>query len=203
VRYSDRSGRTVRNDDRDDWLDMAFTELYRVLKGDRFCICFYSWTKVDRFMHAWRSAGFRPVGHLVFVKPYASNQRYTAYHHEQAYVLAKGNPDVPSAPPADVLQWQHTGNRLHPTQKPISVLLPLLAAFAKPGDLVLDPFAGSGSTLVAAHLLQRCGVGIEVDPEHHKTATRRLELLRKRMRNGGRQPFSRRIRADAPAGGDD
>jgi adenine-specific DNA-methyltransferase len=182
VRYCDRSGRRVQNDDRDGWIDAAFAQMYRVLKDGGFCISFYGWSTIDRFMHAWRKAGFRPVGHLVFAKPYASAARFTRYHHESAYLLAKGNPALPAVPPADVIPWMYTGNCLHPTQKPVSIFTPLLAAFTTPGDVVLDPFAGSGSTLVAARIMGCRGVGIEIDPAHHRTALARLRRTRRRYR---------------------
>jgi site-specific DNA-methyltransferase (adenine-specific) len=96
------------------------------------------------------------------------------YRHEAAYLLAKGQPALPEIPPADVVDWEYTGNRLHPTQKPVSVLRPFIAAFCKPGGLVLDPFCGSGSTLVAAQGLGRDYLGIELDAGHCETAARRL-----------------------------
>ena len=95
--YRDRSDRTVLNDDRDRWLTPAFAEIYRVLKPDRFCVSFYGWSQVDRFFAAWRAAGFRPIGHLVWPKRYASAHRFLDYCHEQAYLLVKGNPAVPAA----------------------------------------------------------------------------------------------------------
>jgi hypothetical protein len=74
----------------------------------------------------------------------------------------------------DVLRWQYTENRLHPTQKPVSGLAPLIRAFSCEGDVVLDPFCGSGSTLVAAHELGRRYIGIELDADHCATAQQRL-----------------------------
>jgi adenine-specific DNA-methyltransferase len=172
--YRDRSDRTVINDDRNGWLTPAFAEIYRVLKPDRFCVSFYGWSQVDRFFAAWRAAGFRPVGHLVWPKRYVSGQRFLGYCHEQAYLLGKGNPSLPIAIIPDVLQWRYTGNRLHPTQKPVPSLKPVIEAFTEPGDIVLDPFAGSGSTLLAAKILGRRYIGIELDAEYVKTAKRRL-----------------------------
>lgn len=174
VRYRDAIGRTVANDNNPRWLKPAFAEIYRVLKPDSLMVCFYGWNAVDLFMDAWRSAGFRPVGHLVCAKRYASSRRFMAHHHEQAYVLAKGSPAVPVQPVPDVLPFPYTGNRLHPTQKPVSLLGPLVEAFTQPGELVLDPFAGSGSTLVAAWQLGRDALGIELDAIHVATARRRM-----------------------------
>jgi adenine-specific DNA-methyltransferase len=175
VRYRDRSGRTVKNDNNDEWLDEAFHEMHRVLKNGKFLVSFYSWNKVDRFMEAWRKAGLHPVGHFVFPKHYASGEHFTKYQHEQAYLLAKGYPAMPEHPPADVIPWSYTGNKLHPTQKPVGSLKPLIEAYSKAGDIVLDPFAGSGSTLVAAKEAGRRFIGIELDAEHQHTATLRLQ----------------------------
>jgi adenine-specific DNA-methyltransferase len=99
--------------------------------------------------------------------------------HEQAYLLAKGDITPPAQPIPDVIDFDYTGNRLHPTQKPVQALRPLIESFCPPGGLVLDPFCGSGSTLAAARDLGRDWVGIELSREHYQTAT-------KRLRDGGR-----------------
>jgi adenine-specific DNA-methyltransferase len=65
VRYVDRSGRSVKNDDNDAWINPAFAQMHRVLKDNSFAISFYAWNKVDRFVQAWKEAGFRMAGHMV------------------------------------------------------------------------------------------------------------------------------------------
>lgn len=172
--YRGRDGRTVANDDNARWLKPAFNQMHRVLKDGGFCVSFYGWNKVDLFMDAWKAAGFRVVGHLVFRKHYASSARFLRYEHEQAYLLAKGNVSLPARPIPDVLDFPYTGNRLHPTQKPVEALTPLIEAFTAPGALVLDPFCGSGSTLAAAQKLGRDWIGIELDASHAETAGKRL-----------------------------
>lgn len=174
TRYRDKCGRTVANDDNARWLKPAFNQMHRVLKSGGFCISFYGWNKVDLFMNAWRSAGFRVVGHVVFRKRYASSERFFQYTHEQAYLLAKGEVRRPAHPIPDVIDFDFTGNTLHPTQKPVSALLPLVECFTQAGDLVLDPFAGSGSTLEAARQLGRDWLGVELDQRNYATAYRRL-----------------------------
>lgn len=175
ARYRSRDGRTIANDDNADWLRPAFAEMYRVLTYRSFCVSFYGWHKADLFIAAWRAAGFRMVGHIVFRKRYASSVRFLRCEHETAYLLAKGDVMPPASPVPDVLDWTYTGNRLHPTQKPISVLKPLIEAFCKPGGVVLDPFCGSGSTLVAAREVGRDYIGIELDSAYHRTASARLQ----------------------------
>jgi site-specific DNA-methyltransferase (adenine-specific) len=174
VRYKDRTGRSLANDDNADWLEPAAQQMYRVLKADSLCVSFYGWTQTDRFISAWRAAGFRIVGHIVFRKRYASKARFVSSTHESAYVLAKGRPALPDHPPADVIDWVYTGNRLHPTQKPVAILKPLIEAFCPHDGLVLDPFCGSGSTLAAARAAGRDWLGMELDPAYHRIASGRL-----------------------------
>ncbi|GMO47849.1 DNA methylase [Bradyrhizobium ottawaense] len=176
-RYRSRDGQTIANDDRNGWLEPAFAEMYRVLKPGSLCLSFYGWNAADKFIGAWRKAGFRMVGHLVFTKRYASSSRFVQSRHEQAYLLAKGEPARPLEPIDDVRDWHYSGNRLHPTQKPIKVLQPLIEAFCPAGGLVLDPFCGSGSTLVAARDMGRGYLGIELDPRHAETASLRLNAM--------------------------
>jgi adenine-specific DNA-methyltransferase len=173
-RFQSRDGRTVANDDRSDWVAPAFTQMYRVLKPDRFCVSFYGWNKVDVFFAAWKAAGFAPVGHLVFTKHYASNERYVAYCHESAYLLAKGHPAKPPMALRDVLDWRYTGNERHPTEKPLMAMMLLVDAFSTPGDIVLDPFVGSGTTAVAAKKLGRRYIGIDLEPVYAAQAQERV-----------------------------
>lgn len=63
---------------------------------------------------------------------------------------------------------------LHEWAQPISEATELVARFTAPGDLILDPFAGSGTTLAAAKMLGRRGVGIELDEARCEVAARRL-----------------------------
>jgi DNA modification methylase len=174
VRYRSRDGRKVANDDNARWLKPSFAEMYRLLKPGSFALSFYGWNKADLFFDAWKSAGFKVVGHIVFHKRYASSARFLQYRHESAYLLAKGDVTPPAVLLPDVLEWAYTGNRLHPTQKPVESLLPIVRAFCKPGDLVLDPFCGSGSSLVAARDAGCRFLGIELDAGHHRTASERL-----------------------------
>ena len=174
VRYRSRDGRSMIGDDNADWLPPAFAEMHRVLRPDSFCLSFYGWHQADTFMTAWRAAGFKPVGHFVFTKTYSSKEGYTRAHHECAYLLAKGKPRKPTHAPRDLLPWRYTGNRLHPTQKPVEALRPLIHAYSDIGDIVLDPFAGSGTTAVAAQQLARSYIAIEKDASYYGNASRRL-----------------------------
>lgn len=175
VDYRSQDGRHIANDREGSWLLPAFSELFRVLRPDSFCVSFYGATKVDEFMNAWRAVGFEPVGHFAAVKDYASSVGFTEWCHESAYLLAKGEPAKPAHPCPDILPWKYTGNRLHPTQKPVETLTPLIESYSQPGDVVLDPFCGSGSTGAAAKAIGRKFICIEQMDEYATAARKRLQ----------------------------
>lgn len=67
--------------------------------------------------------------------------------------------------------------RFHPTAKPLALMRDLVEDFTDPFEVILDPFAGSATTGVAALALGRSFLGAEQDPEHHATATARLAAI--------------------------
>ena len=76
--------------------------------------------------------------------------------------------DIPMTPNSEKTQGKH------PSQKPLELGDRLIAGFTKPGDLVIDPFAGSGSFLVSAKRLGRNYIGVEQDSKFVELANRRL-----------------------------
>jgi site-specific DNA-methyltransferase (adenine-specific) len=177
VNYRPRDGRRCLNDDDARWLQPAFQELQRVLKADSFCVCFYGWPWIDRFMQVWKACGFRPVSHLAWVKGYPSREGYMKSFHEVGFLLAKGKPAKPLEPLSDVLPWDYSGNKLHPNQKPVMAIKPLIETYSQPGDVVLDPFAGSGTTGVGARACGRQFILIEKDPSVFRLAQQRLDTF--------------------------
>jgi DNA modification methylase len=69
------------------------------------------------------------------------------------------------------------GEKAHSTQKPEALLYRVLSASSKPGDVVLDPFFGSGTTGVVAKKLHRNWIGIEQDPDYRELAGQRIEAV--------------------------
>ena len=72
----------------------------------------------------------------------------------------------------DVIMANRTGNNLHPTEKPLKLIRELIKA--NKGQLIFDPFAGSGTTMVACKQLGRDFIGIEIDQEYVNIANKRL-----------------------------
>jgi DNA modification methylase len=75
----------------------------------------------------------------------------------------------------------YSGNKLHPTQKPVAALVPLIRSFSLPGEVVFDPFAGSGSSCAAALLTGRKYIGIELNAEYFSEASRRMDRVKARI----------------------
>lgn len=75
--------------------------------------------------------------------------------------------------------WSMPENTDHPTQKPEKLIAKLILASSKPGDLVFDPFLGSGTTAVVAKKLDRSFAGIELNQEYCCWALKRLNLAEK------------------------
>jgi site-specific DNA-methyltransferase (adenine-specific) len=71
-----------------------------------------------------------------------------------------------------------TGERFHKQQSPLALLIRIILTSTKVGDVVLDPFAGTGTTLVVAHQLQRKSIGIEIDPSNADLIDKRLSIIR-------------------------
>lgn len=65
--------------------------------------------------------------------------------------------------------------RFHPTQKPVKLLSKLLLSYSKVGDIILDPFLGSGTTAIACLKLNRKFIGIEKEPKYCEIARQRIE----------------------------
>lgn len=75
----------------------------------------------------------------------------------------------------NVLSLMPPRKREHPNEKPLEIVAKLVDTHSNQGDLILDPFAGSGTTGVAAVRLGRQFVGIEVDSSYFDIACRRIE----------------------------
>ena len=98
-----------------------------------------------------------------------------APRHDVIIFATKGKFEFPNKRPDDVIACPKVGNSslIHPNEKPIQLLERLVEATTNPGDLILDPFAGSGSTLAAAAKTGRDYIGIEIDPQYSEIAAQR------------------------------
>jgi site-specific DNA-methyltransferase (adenine-specific) len=93
-------------------------------------------------------------------------------------------PNPKGAKPKDVIEIPTTCNGMgettpHPTQKPEELLRKFVLASSNSGDLVIDPFSGSGTTLVVAEQLNRRWMGCDLNPQYNEWAFRRIENVRR------------------------
>lgn len=76
---------------------------------------------------------------------------------------------------SSVLRFPTVRGKIHPTQKSLDLFKYLVGVSSNPGDTVFDPFAGSGTTLIAAYQLGRKALGCELDPEFARDAAQRIK----------------------------
>jgi DNA modification methylase len=99
-----------------------------------------------------------------------------AEKYEMIIFASQGNRKILSDKrPVNVLNFERTTNKNHPTEKPIDLLKELIKNSTIEGEIVLDYFAGSGSTLVSARELKRGSIGIEINPVFVNICKNRLK----------------------------
>jgi site-specific DNA-methyltransferase (adenine-specific) len=83
----------------------------------------------------------------------------------------------------NAMEWprDNDSEKIHPTQKPIKLLQRLIALFTDPGDVVIDPCAGSGSSIIAAKRSGRSAYGFEIKKNFHKAANQWLEIEKQQV----------------------
>ncbi len=99
-----------------------------------------------------------------------------APQHENIIFATKGKYAFPYGRPKSILSHCRVspGKLLHPNEKPESLLADLVNSLTRPGELILDPFIGSGVTAIVARQLGRDYLGIELNPEYIEIAKRRI-----------------------------
>lgn len=188
---------TGRNTDRfrvsmdfGDW-DNNFTglgdiikECYRVLKKGGTMICFYDLWKITTLKDYFEAAKFKQIRFIEWLKtnpvPLNSKTNYLTNTREIAVIGVKGgSPVFHSEYDNGVYRYPicHDKGRFHPTQKPVALLEDLIRKHSNEGDLVLDCFAGSASTAVAAYNQNRDFIGCEISDEYYDKAILRLQNI--------------------------
>jgi site-specific DNA-methyltransferase (adenine-specific) len=147
------------------------------LAEEAHVLVFTDWTVEAAFMSALQKHGLTIRGSLVWVKENHTSGDLTgsfAPKHERIIHAAIGRPEV-SPRADDVLEYARESATDHPTEKPTALLRKLIECTTKRGDLVVDPFAGTGSTCVAASDLERDYFGCELDEHYWQQGFERLK----------------------------
>jgi adenine-specific DNA-methyltransferase len=147
------------------------------LADDAHVLIFCCWRTEPLFRAALEEAGLHLRGSLVWSKEsHGVGDCHSSFSpsHERILHATLGSPRLRRRP-RDVITVprKHLADR-HPTEKPVELLRQLIEATTAPDDLILDPFAGVASSLVAAQELGRRSWGCELDEGYHRTGSARL-----------------------------
>ena len=176
---------TIQNDAMSDedysaFMDAFFTRFMESIKPTAsLYICHASAGQLETEL-AIRRAGFEVRNPIIWAKNCGAFgfARYKFQHEPIFYVHVKGQSDAWYGDLTQTTVWQEkkpAANRLHPTMKPVEIVQRALVNSSKRGDLILDLFMGSGTTLVAAQTLERRCYGMELDPIYADVVVQRWE----------------------------
>lgn len=160
-------------------LDQVFMHAARCLKSDGHAYIFFHHTKYEEmYLMIRKHFGTCEETPIVWIKNtpgIGDPNRSWVYAYEPCLFVNRGRGLVkPQA--FNYLKYDTVppGKKIHPTQKPDQLLRHIISASCVPGEVVLDPFAGSGSTLVAAAQVGCRFIGIEREEKFHRAATERI-----------------------------
>ena len=173
-------GKIFNNNDID--IEDYLPEFYRVLKQDTHCYIMCNNTNLIHFLKVIDDSEFHFVKNLIWDKQNKIMGTFYMSCFEYIIMLRKGGQrpinecgtsDILTVP--NIKDKDSRGNNIHDSQKPVHLMEVLIRNSSNPSEIVLDPFAGSGSTLVAARKLNRHYIGYEIDGEYYNVITKRLE----------------------------
>ena len=154
-------------------------EVYRVLKQDTHCYIMINSRNLKELQQEAENVGFKFQNLLVWKKNSATPNKYYMQQLEFILMLRKGA--ARNVNDMGITNFLSVPNIIgkgekgqHPTAKPISLMQIMIEQSCNKGDVVLDPFAGGGSTLIAAKRADRQFIGFEIDTKYAELANKRL-----------------------------
>lgn len=155
-------------------------EAARILKEDGGLLCFTRWDVLGDWKAAIEWADLTVRSCIVWDKAshgMGNTKAQFAPQHEMCVFASKKGFAFPSGRPTDVQRVAKlpSTQMIHPTQKPIELMRRLITATTSEGDVVLDPFCGSGATCIAAAQERRQYIGIDIDAYYCRKARQQLK----------------------------
>lgn len=148
----------------------------RVLVPGGHALSFIDWRMAPQLSAALETADLRQHPMLVWDKARLGMGAIFRNQHEFIVHMTAGNPLAPQRRDVpNVLRFPSVRDGDHPTEKPDALLQTLLSVVHPPSGIVLDPFAGSGSTIQAARSLGYKAIGIEADERYCEIIAKRLQ----------------------------
>lgn len=160
----------------------SFKNMFEVAKCGSPIYVFHADTEGLNFRNAFKSVGFKLAECLVWVKNtfVMGRQDYQWRHEPILYGWKEGKAHyfIDNRSQSTVLEFDKpTKNAEHPTMKPIDLLVYLIKNSSKENDLIVDLFAGSGSSMIAAEQTKRVCYTMELDPKYCDVVVKRWETL--------------------------
>ena len=181
--YRRNKYKKIKNDIKaEELISNYFKECYRILKDNTAIYSFCSWHNIDFFKQEFEKY-FKLKNIIVWNKNNTSmGDLKGSYAPKHEFILFghKGRKLINGFRYPDVLEAKRTGNKLHPTQKPIDLLEIFIKASSDVGDIVFDGFMGSNSTGIASIKNNRKFIGIELDSNYYNIAKQRIDEYAKR-----------------------
>jgi site-specific DNA-methyltransferase (adenine-specific) len=148
--------------------------VYPLLPDGASFLSFIDWRQWPNLVGALETANLRIQGMLVWDKGHFGLGNGFRAQHELICHASKGVPNIADKGVGNVFRFPRVEPIEHPSPKPIELMQRLVTTVTEPGALILDPFAGSGTTLRAAKDTARRAVGFERDEAYCEVAARRL-----------------------------
>jgi len=152
-------------------------EIYRVLKDNSHCYIMINGRNLAELQMEAEKVGFRFHNIIAWDKGNATPNKWYMQRLEFILFLFKGEAkNINNMGTTTLLQVPNIkrGTKLHPTEKPTDLMKILIENSSKKNDIVLEPFAGCGSTLLACKETGRNFIGFELDKHYHSIAEKRL-----------------------------
>lgn len=163
-------------------LNTVIKEGYRILKKGGTCICFYDLWKIETLKNIYENNKYKQIRFIEWLKtnpvPINSKINYLSNAREVAVSAIKvSKPTFNSSYDNAIYQFPicRDKGRFHPTQKPLDLMKELILKNSNENDVVLDCFAGSCTTGVAAYQLNRNFIGCEIDSDYYNQSLERLQ----------------------------
>lgn len=156
-------------------LDVAPTVAILLPFARRWCICFCTMEMLGAYRDASGAAWIRAGFWKRHGAPQFTGDRPAQPGEAIAIMHRTGKKRWNGGGLAAFYEHNNDQVRFHPTEKPESLMREIVALFTDAGEMILDPFMGSGTTLVAAKRLGRKAIGIELDEKYCEIAAKRLQ----------------------------
>ena len=169
-------------EDNDCDIEQFLPELYRVLKDGSHCYIMCNHTNLVHYLKVIDESDFHFIKCLIWDK--GNKIMGTFYMNCFEYILflrkGAGKPindcgrgDILSVP--NIKDKNPDGTNIHDSQKPITLMQILVEESTQPGDVVLEPFLGSGTTAIACHRSKRHYIAFELNKEYFDKACKRIK----------------------------